>query len=158
MVEPQRSTVRFDEASLGRFEPNTNPTRGKAREKSNRHPNGKVLLDNADAVIDALPAPCRKGFYKKNLSMTGCDAIMHHMKKATVRDLRYRFREVENLLREGEEIQITKRRRVIAKLMPCPPARPPRRPDFLERLQAVYGNTPLKVSGAELIARERGRS
>ena len=89
--------------------------------------------------------------------MTGCDAIMHHMKKATVRDLRYRFREVENLLREGEEIQITKRKRVIAKLMPCPPAPPPRRPDFLARLQAVYGNLPLKVSGAELIARERER-
>jgi hypothetical protein len=46
--------VRFDEASLGRFEPKTNPTRGKARRKSNRHPNGEVLLDNADAVIDAL--------------------------------------------------------------------------------------------------------
>src|SRR5271157_1641083 len=29
-------------------------TRGKAREKSNRHPNGEILLDNADAVIDAL--------------------------------------------------------------------------------------------------------
>jgi len=56
VVEPQRSTVRFDEASLGRFEPKTNPTRGKAREKSNRHPNGEILLDNADAVIDALPA------------------------------------------------------------------------------------------------------
>src|SRR5271157_6238210 len=31
-------------------------TRGKAREKSNRHPNGEILLDNADAVIDALLA------------------------------------------------------------------------------------------------------
>jgi hypothetical protein len=47
--------VRFDEASLGRFEPKTNPTRGKARKNPNRHPNGEVLLDNADAVIDALP-------------------------------------------------------------------------------------------------------
>jgi antitoxin (DNA-binding transcriptional repressor) of toxin-antitoxin stability system len=75
---------------------------------------------------------------------------MHHMKKATVRDLRYRFR-------EGEEIQITKRRRVIAKLMPCPPSPPPQRPDFLARLQTVYGNTPLEVSGAELVARERER-
>ena len=82
---------------------------------------------------------------------------MHHMKRATVRDLLYHFREVEDLLREGEEIQITKRKRVIAKLMPCPPATPPRRPDFLTRLQTMYGNTPLKVSGAELIARERGR-
>jgi hypothetical protein len=46
--------VRFDEASLGRFEPKTNPTRGKAREKPPRHPHGELLLDNADAVIDAL--------------------------------------------------------------------------------------------------------
>ncbi len=46
---------------------------------------------------------------------------MHHMKKATVRDLRYRFREVENLLREGEEIEITKRKRVIARLLPPGP-------------------------------------
>jgi hypothetical protein len=29
-------------------------TGGKAREKPNRHPHGEVLLDNADAVIDAL--------------------------------------------------------------------------------------------------------
>ncbi len=49
---------------------------------------------------------------------------MYHMRKATVRDLRYRFREVENLLREGEEIQITKRKRVIARLMPVQPGRP----------------------------------
>lgn len=54
MVEPQRSIVRFDEASLGRDEPQTNRTRGKAREKPHRHPHGELLLDNADAVIDAL--------------------------------------------------------------------------------------------------------
>ena len=110
------------------------------------------------ALVAPLPRCASRAFKKETLSATGCDAIMHHMKKATVRDLRYRFREVENLLREGEEIQITKRRRVIAKLMPCPPAPPPRRPDFLARLRTVYGNTPVKVSGAELIARERGRS
>src|ERR1022692_2981400 len=52
---PSGSTVRFEKASLGRFEPKTNPTRGKAREKTNRHPNGELLLQNADAVIDALP-------------------------------------------------------------------------------------------------------
>jgi len=38
---------------------------------------------------------------------------MHHMKKATVRDLRYRFSVVEDLLRDGEEIHITKRKRFI---------------------------------------------
>lgn len=82
---------------------------------------------------------------------------MHHMKRATVRDLRYRFREVEGLLREGEEIQITKRKRVIAKLIPSPPAIPSRLPDFLARLKEIYQDKPVKVTGAELVARERGR-
>ena len=54
------SIVRFDEASLGRHEPKTNRTGGKAREKTNRHLHGEVLLDNADAVIDALPSWSRQ--------------------------------------------------------------------------------------------------
>ena len=86
-----------------------------------------------------------------------CDAKMYHMRKATVRDLRYRFREVENFLREGEEIQITKRKRVIARLVPAKPAVPSRRPDFLARLKKIYRGKPLKVSGAELVSRERDR-
>jgi len=56
---------------------------------------------------------------------------MHHMKKATVRDLRYRFSAVEDLLRDGEEIHITKRKRVIARLLPPDPAAPAAFPDFL---------------------------
>lgn len=86
-----------------------------------------------------------------------CDAIMYHMKKATVRDLRYRFKEVESLLGGREEILITKRKRVVGKLVPAPPAFPPRLPDFLARLKEIYKNQPIKVTGAELIARERGR-
>lgn len=82
---------------------------------------------------------------------------MHHMAKATVRDLRYRFREVENLLREGEEVQITKHKRVIARLMPVQSHIPCPRPDFLARLKKIYRGKPLKVSGAELVSRERGR-
>ncbi len=82
---------------------------------------------------------------------------MYHMKNATVRDLRYRFREVEDLLREGEEIEITKRKRVIARLVPLKPATPSLRPDFLARLKKIYKNKPQRVSGAELISRERAR-
>jgi len=82
---------------------------------------------------------------------------MYHMKKATVRDLRYRFREVESLLREGEEIQITKRKRVIAKLVPPTTAVPVPIPDFLSRLKKIYGNKRAKISGAKLVARDRDR-
>src|SRR5713226_1041292 len=86
-----------------------------------------------------------------------CDAMMHHMRKASVRQLRYRFSEVEGLLRDGEEIQITKRKRVIARLVPAKPAAPSQRPDFLARLKRLYRGKPLRVTGAELVARDRGR-
>lgn len=80
---------------------------------------------------------------------------MHHMKKATVRDLRYRFSVVEDLLREGEEIQITKRKRVIARLLPPAPPTPKAIPDFLGRMKKIFGKKRMKVSGAEIIAQNR---
>lgn len=91
------------------------------------------------------------------LHMIQCDVTMHHMRRASVRDLRYRFSDVESLLREGEEIQITKRKRVIARLLPLKPVVASRRPDFLARLKKLYRGKPLRVPGAELIASERGR-
>src|SRR5713226_4700095 len=84
-----------------------------------------------------------------------CDAKMHHMKKASVRDLRYRFSAVESLLRDGEEIHITKRKRVIARLLPPDPAAPAIFPDFLARQKKTFGKKRLKVSGAEIIALDR---
>ena len=86
------------------------------------------------------------------------DAMIYHMRRATVRDLRYRFSVVEDLLREGEEVEITKRKRTIARLLPVKLALPARRPDFLARLKKIYRGKPLRVSGAELLSRERDRS
>jgi antitoxin (DNA-binding transcriptional repressor) of toxin-antitoxin stability system len=81
---------------------------------------------------------------------------MYHM-KATVRDLRYRFSKIEDPLGEGHEIEITKRKRVIALLVPPPTAARSKRPDFLTRLKKIYGNKTLAVSGAELLVTERDR-
>ena len=89
------------------------------------------------------------------MCQVSCDAKMYHMKKASVRDLRYRFSIVENLLREGHEIQITKRKRVIARLLPPDPVVPVQMPDFLGRMKKIFGKKRLKVSGAELIAIDR---
>jgi antitoxin (DNA-binding transcriptional repressor) of toxin-antitoxin stability system len=79
------------------------------------------------------------------------------MKKASIRDLRYGFTKIERLLRQGEEVQITKRRRVIARLVPETGQAPVAMPDFLGRLRSIYGKKMLKVSGAELIEKDRGR-
>ncbi len=82
-----------------------------------------------------------------------CDARMYHMKKATVRDLRYDFPKIERALRAGQEIQITKRNRVIARLVPEPST--PQLPDFLGRLQRIYGDRIVEPSSAALIAWDR---
>jgi antitoxin (DNA-binding transcriptional repressor) of toxin-antitoxin stability system len=79
------------------------------------------------------------------------------MAKASVGDLRYRFRKLEELLRQGKEIQITKRNRVIARLVPEREEKTIEIPDFTARLKKIYGNRMLKVTGAERIARDRDR-
>ena len=86
-----------------------------------------------------------------------CDAKIYHMRKASVRDLRYAFKKIERLLHQGEEIQITKRRRVIARLVPESEQSAAEVPDFLGRSRAIYGDKVLAVSGAELVSEDRKR-
>ena len=82
---------------------------------------------------------------------------MSHMKRATVRDLRYSFNLVEASLAEGEEIEIVKRKRVIGKLVPVSPAARPPLPDFMARMRRIHGETILKTSSAEVLAEGRER-
>ncbi len=85
------------------------------------------------------------------------DAKIDHMKQASVRDLRYQFPRVEALLRAGEEIEITKRRRVIARLVP--PAAPVAvvKPDFAGRMRSIFGRKRMATTAAEMIADDRDR-
>ncbi|MGH9599743.1 MAG: type II toxin-antitoxin system Phd/YefM family antitoxin [Terracidiphilus sp.] len=76
------------------------------------------------------------------------------METISVRDLRYDFKKVESMLREGKAVRVTKRNKVIAQLIPEPAARPPL-PDFLARMRANYGDKVLETSGAELISEDR---
>ena len=45
---------------------------------------------------------------------------MGYMKRVSIRELRYGFNGVERVLRDSEEIQVTKRGNVIARLTPEP--------------------------------------
>jgi antitoxin (DNA-binding transcriptional repressor) of toxin-antitoxin stability system len=76
------------------------------------------------------------------------------MKTVSVRDLRYDFPKVEEMLRSGEEIRITKRRRVIARLTPEPMERPPL-PDFLGQMKEIFGDRVMDITGAEIIREDR---
>jgi antitoxin (DNA-binding transcriptional repressor) of toxin-antitoxin stability system len=77
------------------------------------------------------------------------------MKKATVRDLRYRFSSIEASLRQGEEIEIRKRKRIIGRLVPMRP-KASAYPDFSERARRIFGDKILPVPGADLVSWGRG--
>lgn len=82
---------------------------------------------------------------------------MYHMTRASVRDLRYGFKKIERLLHQGEEIEITSRRRVIGRLIPQREESAIEKPDFLKRLRANYGDMILAVTAADVIAEDRSR-
>ena len=77
------------------------------------------------------------------------------MIKATIRDLRYQFEKVEARLVRGEEVQITRRGRIVARLMP-PDASGAvtARPDFAARLKLMWGDRMLPPS-SELLEEVR---
>ena len=79
------------------------------------------------------------------------------MIRASVRDLRYDFKKIQRLLRQGEEIQITNRRRVVARLIPETAGSADGSPDFLSRLRAIYGDKVAPLTGADLVAEDRNR-
>lgn len=78
------------------------------------------------------------------------------MKKATVRDLRYHFSEIEARLNKGEEVEVRKRRKVIARLLPVRP-KAEAYPDFAAVRKQIFGNRKASLTGTELVAEERGR-
>lgn len=79
------------------------------------------------------------------------------MKKVSVGDLRHKFARVEELLRSGEEILITKRKRIVARLLPPDTRKQVQWPDVMARLKSTYGDRVLEPSGAELLAQDRER-
>jgi len=80
---------------------------------------------------------------------------MYPVRRVTVSDLRYRFSVIEQSLRDGEEVQITRRKGVVARLLPPEPVLPVEMPDFLGRMNKIFGKKRLKMSGAEQIAMDR---
>lgn len=77
------------------------------------------------------------------------------MKTITIRDLRYRFSEVEARLQEGEEVEIRRRQRPIARLVPLRPT--VEYPDFTAVQRKIFGHRRRGMAdGAELAALNRG--
>ena len=82
--------------------------------------------------------------------------MYHTMKKASVRDLRYHFPEIEAQLNKGEEIEVHKRKRVIARLLPVGP-KAGAYPDFSALRRRIFGREKARKTGTDLVSEERGR-
>lgn len=73
------------------------------------------------------------------------------MKTAAVRDLRYHFSQIEAQLERGEEIEIRKRKRVIARLVPVPP-KLHAYPDFGARAREIFGDRVTELTGTQIVS------
>ena len=78
------------------------------------------------------------------------------VKKISVSDLRFRYSEIEHALQRGQSFEVTKYNRVVGRLVPVDSVSPAF-PDFAARSKKILGNRKLKISGAELIRRDRDR-
>lgn len=75
------------------------------------------------------------------------------MKTASVRDLRHHFGELLTWIKEGQEIKITMRRQVIARLVPERPGEKAaiKMPDFASRLKKIHGQRSIPAAAARAI-------
>jgi len=84
---------------------------------------------------------------------------MHHMKTATVRDLRYSFARIAKWLRAGESVEVTYRGKKLARLIPVGEmiAVPPKSPDFEARLKRLFPKGVRGKPASEIIIQSRDR-
>jgi antitoxin (DNA-binding transcriptional repressor) of toxin-antitoxin stability system len=79
------------------------------------------------------------------------------MKTVTTREVQHHFSRVLNYVEAGEEVQVTRRNKVVARIvLPEPVAKPRRRkvkwPDFRARMTKIFGD---KVFESNAILEER---
>jgi antitoxin (DNA-binding transcriptional repressor) of toxin-antitoxin stability system len=85
---------------------------------------------------------------------------MFHMKTASVRQLRTEFPKVLAWVNAGQEVAITRRRKIVANLTPAgdPPRKKLERPDFAARLRRIYGDQVIPApTMADILADNKGR-
>jgi antitoxin (DNA-binding transcriptional repressor) of toxin-antitoxin stability system len=76
------------------------------------------------------------------------------VKTATVQQVPEQWPDILQWVAAGEEVQMTDRDKVVAKLVPAAASQP--QPDFLIRAKAVWGENPPGKSLSEIVFEARG--
>jgi prevent-host-death family protein len=82
---------------------------------------------------------------------------MSDMRIIAVRELHHQLKAVLDQVERGETVEIRRRNRPVARLVP--PAgrgRPEPWPDLLGRVRAIYGNRRVSEATSSVISRDRG--
>jgi antitoxin (DNA-binding transcriptional repressor) of toxin-antitoxin stability system len=81
--------------------------------------------------------------------------IMTHMRTASIRQVQHNLSEVLGWVALGEEVQVLKRRKVVARLLPPEPIAVAA-PDFCARARKVWGVRPKGKALSETASDARG--
>lgn len=87
--------------------------------------------------------------------------MKYNMKTTSVRELRHHFGRILNWVEEGEEVEITKRHRIVARILPprteVKNNHQPKWPDFEARLKATFPHGVKGSSLSDVIDEQRGK-
>ena len=76
----------------------------------------------------------------------------------SMRELQQNLKKVIERVERGETVELTKRRRIVAHLVPAAEVRSvPPWPDLEARARAIFGDRVIKPAGSTLLLRARGR-
>lgn len=84
---------------------------------------------------------------------------LHDMSKSTVsvRELQQNLKRVIGRVERGETVEVTRRRRPVARLAPVSPAGPAAAwPDLEARTRSVFGTRVLSIAGSSVVIEDRG--
>ena len=83
---------------------------------------------------------------------------MHYMKTVSVRELQQDIKSVLDRVERGEVVQVTRHRRLIARLTPAgAPQRGGQWPDLEKRTKSVFGNRAVDPPPSVQVSKDRGR-
>jgi len=78
------------------------------------------------------------------------------MKSTTIRELKHATSTVLSWVAGGETVEVRRRRKPVAMLIPLKRKAPIARPAFEARLRAIYGGASLSTTATELVTDARG--
>ena len=84
-----------------------------------------------------------------------CVKMYNIMRKATIRQMQHNLSEVLSWVEGGEEVEVLRRNKVVARLVPAAPRRT-EMPDFVGRARAVWGEKPRGAALSEISSEARG--